>query len=154
MFDIGAGTGSIGIECALQAAEGQVWAIEKKAEAGELLSQNKRELGAYNLTVVSGTAPEALTGLPAPTHAFIGGSGGNLAEIVGVLLGKNPKVRIVINAIAMETVAEVMGLLKKQEFAVAEIVQVSVGKAREIGAYHMMMGQNPVYIFTLQKELP
>ncbi len=154
VFDIGAGTGSIGIECALQAAEGQVWAIEKKAEAVELLSQNKRELGAYNLTVVSGTAPEALTGLPAPTHAFIGGSGGNLAEIVGVLLGKNPKVRIVINAIAMETVAEVMRLLKKQEFAVAEIVQVSVGKAREIGAYHMMMGQNPVYIFTLQKELP
>lgn len=154
VFDIGAGTGSIGIECALQAAEGRVWAIEKKAEAVELLSQNKRELGAYNLTVVSGTAPEALTGLPAPTHAFIGGSGGNLAEIVGVLLGKNPKVRIVINAIAMETVAEVMGLLKKQEFAVAEIVQVSVGKAREIGAYHMMMGQNPVYIFTLQKELP
>lgn len=154
VYDIGAGTGSIGIECALQAAEGRVWAIEKKAEAVELLLRNKQKLGAYNLTVVSGRAPEALEALPAPSHAFIGGSGGNLAEIVKVLLEKNPKVRMVINAIAMETVAEIVGLLKKQDFAVAEIVHVSVGKARELGNYHMMTGQNPVYIVTLQKERP
>lgn len=154
VFDIGAGTGSIGIECALQAAEGQVWAIEKKAEAVELLLQNKQKLGAYNLTVVSQTAPEALKGLPVPSHAFIGGSGGNLSEILEELLGKNPKIRIVINAIALETVAEIAEIMNKQDFAVAEVVQVSVGKARKVGNYHMMMGQNPVYIFTLQKELP
>lgn len=154
VYDIGAGTGSIGIECALQAAEGQVFAIEKKQDAVELLLRNQRKFGALNLTAVTGTAPEALAALPAPSHAFIGGSSGNLVEITEVLLRKNPKVRIVINAIAMETVAEVMGLMQKQDFEVAEIVQVFVGKARKLGSYHMMMGQNPVYIFTLQKELP
>lgn len=150
VYDIGAGTGSIGIECALQVSEGMVYAIEKKEEARKLLLENKRKLGAANLELIAGTAPEALKELPAPTHAFIGGSSGNMEEIIDLLLQKNPGVRIVINAIAMETVAEVMEIIKKRDFQTADIVQVSVGKSRVLGHYHMMMGQNPVYIFTLQ----
>lgn len=152
VYDIGAGTGSVAVECALQASEGRVYAIEKKEEALALLAENRDRLGAGNLEIVSGTAPETLKELPAPTHAFIGGSGGNMEEILKLLLSKNPRVRIVINAIALETVAEVMELIGRLEFDVADIVQVSVGKSRELGRYHMMMGQNPVYIFTLQKE--
>ena len=149
VYDIGAGTGSIGIECALQACDGWVYAIEKKEEARKLLLENQHRLKAANLTIVAGTAPEAFAELPAPTHAFIGGSGGNMESIVAALLKKNPRVRIVVNAIAMETVAEVMTVMKKWDFAETEIVQVSVAKAREVGSYHMMMGQNPVFVFTL-----
>lgn len=152
VYDVGAGTGSIGIECALQACDGQVYAIEKKAEALELLKKNKEALGADNLEIVSGLAPEALEKLPKPTHAFIGGSSGNMEQIVQLLLEKNKQVRIVINAIAMETVMEVMEIIKKYEFAETDIVQVSVGKAKVLADYHMMMGQNPVYIFTLQNK--
>ena len=49
---------------------------------------------------------EAMTELPAPTHAFIGGSSGNMLDIINLLLEKNPKVRIVINCITLETVTE------------------------------------------------
>lgn len=150
IYDVGAGTGSIGLECAMQAQEGYVYAIEKKEDALELLEINKKRLGVTNFEIISGEAPQALMELPAPTHAFIGGSSGNMKEIIRVLLSKNPNVRIVINCIALETVSEVMQILKNEAFEYQEIVQVSVGKARILGDYHMMMGQNPVYIITLQ----
>ena len=63
-----------------------------------------------NLEIVEGLAPEALIGLPAPTHAFIGGSSGNLKEIVKLLIEKNPQVRMVINCITLETVSEALGV--------------------------------------------
>lgn len=88
-YDVGAGTGSLSIEMALRAHQGQVWAIEKKEDAVELIHRNKVKFAADNLEIVEGLAPEALKDLPAPTHAFIGGSSGNLKEIVKLLLEKN-----------------------------------------------------------------
>lgn len=152
VYDVGAGTGTIGMECALQATEGQVYAVEKNKDGIELLKKNKVKLRTDNLEIIEGTAPKALETLPKPTHAFIGGSSGNMEQILDCLFQKNPNVRIVINAIAVDTIGEVMQLIKNQQFAVKEIVQVQISKAKELGSYHMMMGQNPVYIFTLQKE--
>ncbi len=146
IYDVGAGTGSVSVEMALMAGQGQVYAIEKKPEAAELIRENKRKFAADNLTVVEGSAPEALHELPAPTHAFIGGSSGNMKEILGLLLEKNPHIRVVINAIALETVAEVMHCLKELPLTDVEISAVSAARAKELGAYHLMMGQNPVYI--------
>lgn len=148
VWDIGAGTGSVSIEAALLARDGSVYAIEKKDEAIELLEQNKRKFGTDNLKIIKGLAPEALQNLPVPTHAFIGGSSGNLRQILEVLLKQNPKVRIVINAIALETVAEAMQCLKTMAFTDVDIAQVSVAKGKKLGSYEMMMGQNPVYIFS------
>ena len=148
VWDVGAGTGSVSVEAALQAADGEVYAIEKKEEAVKLLKENKRKFGADNLTVVQGFAPEALLELPVPSHAFIGGSSGNLKEILEILFARNPRVRIVINAIALETVAEAVECLKTLPVCDTDIVSVSVGKAKEVGSYHMMMGQNPVYIIS------
>lgn len=86
--DIGAGTGSVAIEMALQAKRGHVYAVERRIDAVELLKKNQAAFHVENLTVVSGTAPEACRDLPAPTHAFIGGSAGNLRDIVSMLLAK------------------------------------------------------------------
>lgn len=148
VWDVGAGTGSVSIEAARLAKDGVVYAIEKKDEAIDLLEQNKRKFGTDNLEIIKGLAPEALEGLPAPTHAFIGGSSGNLKEILEVLLEQNPRVRVVINAIALETVAEAMQCLKSMAFTDVDIAQVSVAKGKKLGSYEMMMGQNPVYIFS------
>ena len=114
----------------------------------ELLKRNRQKFRADNLTVVEGLAPEALEELPPPTHAFIGGSSGNLQEIVELLLKKNPRIRLVINAITLETVAEVLEVLKKLELEDTDIVSVTAARSKELGRYHMMMGQNPVYIIS------
>ena len=85
-YDVGAGTGSVSVEMALRADQGQVFAVEKKDDAVALLYENKQRFAADNLEIIKGEAPEALKELPVPTHAFIGGSSGNLKEIVALLL--------------------------------------------------------------------
>ena len=149
-YDVGAGTGSLSIEMALRAHQGKVWAIEKKEDAVELIRQNKVKFAADNLEIIEGLAPEALTDLPAPTHAFIGGSSGNLKEIVRLLIEKNPQIRIVINCITLETLSEALETAKEFGFEENEIVQLSAARSKAIGRYHMMMGENPIYIITLQ----
>lgn len=148
VYDVGAGTGSISIEAALQAEDGYVYAIEKKEEAVELMKENKKKFAADNLEIVEGLAPEALEDLPAPTHVFVGGSSGNLKTILELVLKKNEKARIVINCIALETVAEALDCLKTLPVTDVDIAAVSVAKSKEIGKYHMMMGQNPVYVIS------
>lgn len=148
VYDIGAGTGSVSIETALQAEDGMVYAIEKKPEAVELMKKNKRKFAADNLEIVEGLAPEALQELPVPTHVFVGGSSGNLKEIMQLVLEKNPKVRIVINCIALETVAEALDAVKTLPVTDVDMVSVSAAKSKELGSYHMMMGLNPVYVIS------
>lgn len=147
-WDIGAGTGSVSMEMALQAWNGRVYAIEKKDEAVELIERNRRHFGIDNLKVIPGLAPEALENLEMPTHAFVGGSSGNLKEILKVLLHKNPQVKIVINCIALETVGEVMACIKCLPLEQVDITQAAVSKSKQMGAYHMMMGENPIYIIS------
>ncbi len=152
VYDIGAGTGSIAAECAKIAVRGKVYAIEKNPEALELIEKNKHYHRAWNIDIVAGEAPEVLEGLEAPTHAFIGGSSGKLEQILKVLWQKSPEVRVVLNVISLETLQEAVELLKKYEIKQQEIVQVTVAKAKQLGNHHLMMGQNPVYIITLQKS--
>lgn len=148
VYDVGAGTGSVAVEAALLASDGFVYAIEKKEEAAELIEANRRKFAADNLAVVRGTAPEAMKDLPAPTHVFVGGSSGNLRRILEAVLEKNPLVRIVVNCIALETAAEALDCIRSLPLADVDIISVSVGKAKEIGKYHMMMGQNPVTVIS------
>lgn len=154
IYDVGAGTGSVSIEMALQASEGTVYAVEKKAEALALIEKNKKKFGTANLRLVGGLAPQALEDLPVPTHAFIGGSSGNLKEIMELLLEKNPGVRMVINAISLETVAEALSCIKTLPVIRQEVVSVNVSRSRKLAGYHMMMGQNPVYIISCTGKGP
>ena len=150
-WDVGAGTGSVALEMALQAKKGKVHAIERKADAVDLLRENVRRFRASNVTVVPGTAPEACADLPAPTHAFIGGSSGNMKEIIGLLLEKNPQVRIVATAITLESIAELTTCCKQFNFTHTEVVSMSVARNRKAGPYNLMTGQNPIFIFTMQR---
>lgn len=147
-YDIGAGTGSVSIEMAIRANEGRVYAIEQKPLAAELLKKNKYKFGASNLHIIGGTAPQVLEELEAPTHAFIGGSSGNMEAIMRLLLKKNPRVRMVINCIALETVSETLQCIKALPVKETEILQICVSKSKTLGNYHMMMGENPIYIIS------
>ena len=149
-WDIGAGTGSVSVEMALQAKQGLVCAVERREDAAALLGQNRNRFALENLQVVCGSAPEACVGLPAPTHAFIGGSAGNMHEIVALLLAKNPHVRIVATAVSLESVVELTDCLTAFPFAETEVVSLQAARDRKAGSYHLMSGQNPIYIFTMQ----
>ena len=147
-YDVGSGSGSVSVEMAMQAFQGKVYAIEMKDNAVALTQKNKKKFGLMNLEVIHGKAPEALVDLPAPTHAIIGGSSGSMKRIIDCLLEKNPNVRIVVNAVTLETISELTELSKTFEYC--DIAEVSVAKPRVLGRYHLITAHNPVYIFTLQ----
>lgn len=148
VYDVGSGSGSVSVECALQANRGKVYAVEMKEKAIALTRRNAEKFGLGNLEVVEGKAPEALELPETPTHAFIGGSTGSMRGIIDCLLKKNPNVRIVVNTVTLETLAELTEISK--EFDFCEIAEVAVTKPRALGRYRLMTAQNPVFIFTLQ----
>lgn len=152
IYDIGAGTGGMTMELAMAAWQGQVYAIEKKEEAANLLKENCLRFHTDQVHVIQASAPKAMEDLPAPTHVFIGGSSGNLEEIVACALQKNPKVRLMIHAVTLETMAQVVQVMKTHAFLTEEVVQVSAAQSQKAGPYHLMKGQNPILLVTLQHK--
>lgn len=146
VYDIGSGTGSIAVEIAGLCDEIKVFALEYKEEAISLITQNKEKFELNNIEIVSGKAPDALENLPVPTHAFIGGSGGKMKEILSALYQKNPHMHVVINAISMETICEIKEVLSTFSIQNADVVQMQVSRAKRVGAHHLMQAENPVWI--------
>lgn len=148
VYDVGAGTGSVAVALAAQVPRGKVFAIETNEEGVRLIRENAKRFGLGSIRVVEGMAPAVLRDLPAPDKVFIGGSKGNLDEIIRAVLQKNPAAGIVVNAIALETLAEAAAAFQKYGLVDVETVQLTVAKAKKLGAYHMMNGQNPVFILS------
>lgn len=153
IYDIGAGTGSCSVELALLANKGQVWAFERNPEAVALIHKNKDLFGIENLEVIAGEALENIKNIPAPDCVFVGGSGGDLCEMLDIIYAKNSDCRVVINAITIETLAEVADYYKKHQDYSLEIVNVCVARSRKLGSYNLMMAQNPVYVMTALKKV-
>lgn len=153
IYDIGAGTGSCSVELALLANKGRVWAFERNPEAVALIHKNRDLFGIENLEVIAGEALENIKNMPAPDCVFVGGSGGDLCEMLDIIYTKNPDCRVVINAITIETLAEVAAYYKKHQDYALEIVNVCVARSRKLGSYNLMMAQNPVYVMTALKKV-
>ncbi len=147
VYDVGAGTGSVSVEMALAAPKGMVYAIDSHEEAINLCKLNMKRFDLHNIEIVKGTAPEALRNLPTPDAVFIGGSKGQLEEIVEILLQKNPLVRLVINTVTAENTNRAFALLDSDRFQNMEAVQMQVNRAHRVGKSHMMTAENPVMVF-------
>lgn len=150
LYDIGAGTGSVAIEAGRFLSEGKVYAIEKEEEGIALIKANRKKFMVDQVIPVHGIAPEVFDALEAPSHAFLGGTNGKLKAILKALLVKNPKVRIVITAVSLETMAEAVTCLKDFDFCETDVVTLSVSKAKKLGSHHLMYAQNPISVFTCQ----
>lgn len=149
--DIGAGSGAVTVEMARKAYEGYVFAMEKDELAFELIKQNIRKLKAYNVTLVKSFGPDGLDGFPIVDKVFIGGSGGNLKEIVYYFIRKNPDVKIVITAITLETLQSAIASFTENNFEY-NLSCVNVSHSKIIGDYHLMKAENPIYIISGQNK--
>jgi len=153
VYDIGAGTGSISIECALRSRGGRVYAVERNNLAVSLLQKNKERFNAGNIFVIEGEAPSVLTGLPEPDRVFIGGTGGSMREILNWIKEFGKEVRVVINTITVESTYEALTDLEKSGFEDIEVVNVAVSRGKKTGAKHLMQALNPVYVISAEKKL-
>jgi precorrin-6Y C5,15-methyltransferase (decarboxylating) len=150
VYDIGAGTGSVSIECAMAAYRGTVYGIEVNPEAVRLMEKNAHTMAVDNITAVTGNAPEAMADLPAPDFVFVGGSNGQLESIVDALVEKNRNAhrdfRLVINAVSMETIAKSVTMLSTKKALKIEYTQISASRTRSVGEHNLLQAQNPVFI--------
>lgn len=117
-----------------------------------MLGKNKELFNVDNLDIVAGEASEQIQEMPAPDCVFIGGSGGNLCKMLDTIYAKNPECRIVVNAITVETLIEVVEYYKTRTEYDLEIVNVFAARGKKLGAYNLMMAQNPVYVMTALKK--
>ena len=145
-WDIGAGTGSISVECARFCQFGQVYAIEYKNSALEILEKNKNYFQLANLIIISGKASEKIKKLPLPDCIFIGGTGGEFQEIFKQIKNLNQKIRLVISAVTLESQAEIYPVLKN--FPDLEITRISISHAKAIKNYHILQENHPILIYS------
>jgi len=137
LWDVGAGSGSISIECARLRPSLRVIAVERNIEDAERIRFNAARHG-VDLDVVSGTAPVALIDLPDPDRAFVGGGG--LDVLDAVLARLRPGGAVVASYAVMERAAEAHKRL-------GNLVQISVSRGvptGELGA--RLSAENPVFI--------
>lgn len=154
LIDVGAGTGSIGIEASTYLKKGKVYAIEKKDSRVDLINKNLKKFKVNNLEVIYGNAPIDLN-IKKFNRMFIGGSSNNMSGIVDYFLEYCDSLGVlVINVIALETLSEVLEILKnnKDRLEDIEVVNISISKNKNIGDYTMMIGENPIYIISAKKK--
>ncbi len=145
VYDIGAGTGSVTCAMAYKACESMVYAVEKEDYAVDLVKQNMKKTGAGNIVIHQALAPEGLCDFPPADKVFIGGSTGNLKEIIDTVREKNPQAVFVVTAVTLETIAqatEIFGALGME----TEIICANIAAAQKLGRYNLMKAENPVYI--------
>ncbi|MBR5047634.1 MAG: precorrin-6y C5,15-methyltransferase (decarboxylating) subunit CbiE [Eubacterium sp.] len=147
VWDVGAGTGSVSIECARQVPFGEVHAVERDELALSLIAKNKEKFSAGNLTIWAGDASEEVKKLPVPDKVFIGGSGGRLASILEVISSLAHPVRVTVSAVTIETIGETARIMQQYD-PEYEMIQATVGRGRRIGSYHIVDTNNPVILFT------
>ncbi|MGQ9767431.1 MAG: precorrin-6y C5,15-methyltransferase (decarboxylating) subunit CbiE [Anaerolineae bacterium] len=145
-WDIGAGSGAMSIEMAEQAWRGHVYAVEHDAECAGFVAANCSRYGADNITLIQGHAPEALTALPAPDAVFIGGSGGELADILAhATAAGRPGCRIVLNLATLENLVQAHATLRELGWSSAT-VQVNLAYGEPIAGLTRLAPANPVFI--------
>lgn len=146
VWDIGAGSGSVGLEAARLCPDGHVYAIEKNTEDAAIASANRRDLGVHNYTLLHAKAPQGMEQWPPPDAVFIGGSGGELAELIRLALARlKPQGWLVMNFVTFENVTAAMNVLKELD-AQWDLTQLQASRGRPILDMHRLAAENPVWV--------
>lgn len=150
VYDVGCGTGSVSVEIARLSPKIKVFAVDSNPEAVELTKKNAEKFALKNIEVLQGDAPKVLENLPNPTHVFIGGSGGKLEEIVKSLCKKNPEIRIVMNAVTLESISQIEKIITQKTLKDYEVVQFFITKSQKLGNHNLLKAENPVFVCALE----
>lgn len=148
IWDIGAGTGSVSIEIARLFPSSKIYAIEKTAAGIALISQNCRRFQVENVISIHGTAPDILL-VPTPDRIFIGGSGGNLSEILDTCCRCLAPSGVLVLALAtLEHLNTALAWLKKHPNWHHQLLQVQLSRSVPVGQLTRFAPLNPVTILT------
>jgi len=152
LWDIGAGSGSISIEADHLLPNGRIFAIERNPQYLGFMKENLKKFNVRNVVPINGEAPRCLEDLPDPDRVFIGGSGGNLWEILqGVDARLSPSGRIVLNATTLDTLTASTEYFDNAGYQM-EVTVVNIARTRPFTDYKMFEAYDPVYVIVAEKE--
>ncbi|MHB0916838.1 MAG: precorrin-6y C5,15-methyltransferase (decarboxylating) subunit CbiE [Thiobacillus sp.] len=151
VWDIGAGSGAVGLEAARLCPDGHVYAIEKNTEDAAIAGQNRARLCITNYSLTHAKAPQGLEAWPDPDAIFIGGSGGELQELVRLCLQRlKPDGWLVMNFVTLENQADALSALKACG-AMWDVTQIQAARSQPILHMHRLAAENPVWVVCAQK---
>ena len=150
-IDIGCGSGSITVEICLQTRSNNVYAIDFNRRAIDLTRTNLDKFGVKAITVL-GKAEDVLQTLPKVDAIMIGGSWGNIHQILNLATDRLVKGgRIVIDTILIETTYKTLDALQGLKLSGIDITQASIAKGRQVSTGTMMLARNTVTIISATK---
>lgn len=146
LWDLGAGSGAVGIEASVLLGSGRIIAVEQNAGRVAQIRQNARRYGVYNHEVIQAKLPDGLELLPAPDRIFIGGGGRNLAPIIQSATRRlEPDGVLVVNTVLMDNLTQALDVMEAKGLTV-EVVQMHVSKSKEMPWSRRLEAHNPVWI--------
>jgi len=150
-IDIGCGSGSITVELCLQTKDKKVYAIDFEEKATELTRKNLLKFG-LKAEVILSKAQDILPLLPQVDAIIIGGTWGNIEQIIRLSIDKLKKGgRLVIDTILIETMYKALTTINEASLDEVDITQVIIAKARKVTTGTMMLARNPVLIISATK---
>ncbi|NRD79184.1 precorrin-6y C5,15-methyltransferase (decarboxylating) subunit CbiE [Bacillus sp. BRMEA1] len=151
VWDIGTCTGSVAIEAAKIAKEGQIFAIEKNEGDLENCKQNMAKFR-VDATLFHGKAPEGLETFPDPDAVFIGGTAGGMGDILDICCSRlREGGRIVLNAATIENLSEALQAFKERGYH-TEITLAQISRSKPILNLTRLEALNPVYIMEARRK--
>jgi precorrin-6Y C5,15-methyltransferase (decarboxylating) len=152
LWDIGSGSGSVGIEASFLIPWGLVYAVEKHPGRISDLVHNIKNFNCSNVKVVNSEFPDGIEDLKTPDRIFIGGGGKNMAKILESCCEKMvPSGRIVVNTVILQTIATTLACLEKHGFS-TDVVQVQVSRSKAMPYGNRLEAINPVWIISGAKQ--
>ena len=152
VWDIGAGSGAVGLEAARLCPEGHVYAIEKNAGDIENAQKNAEQMNIHHYTLVHAKAPEKLNEWMDPDAVFLGGSGGELASLIEYCLQRmNPNGWLVMNFVTVENLTVAVATLKQCQVS-WDVTQIQASRSQPILHMHRFQAENPVWVVSAQRD--
>jgi precorrin-6Y C5,15-methyltransferase (decarboxylating) len=149
VWDVGAGSGSVAVECARLGAA--AIAVERDVENCERICENASRHEAY-VQVVHGEAPEALHDLPEPDAVFVGGTGGGFEETLKVAAVRTRRC-VVLTLITLERVVPAAEILEGCGLAV-ETTFLQASRMKGVGPLHRLAAETPVFVVAGRRGEP
>jgi precorrin-6B C5,15-methyltransferase / cobalt-precorrin-6B C5,C15-methyltransferase len=151
VWDIGAGSGSVAIECAQLAEPGTVYAIEQDAADYHLILANAEMFGVKNVKAIHGTAPAVFDGLPAPNAIFVGGTKEVTRLIEAAFRALRPGGRLVVNVATLERLSATYDQLKLLASSV-QLLLVNVARGMEQLETLRFEAVNPTFVLSVVRS--
>jgi precorrin-6Y C5,15-methyltransferase (decarboxylating) len=152
IWDIGAGLGGVAVALSRAFPGREIVAIERSDERLVFLRENRRKLGAYNMRIVQGEAPQCMVGEEeSPAGIFLGGSGGRLGPILSLASSRlTPGGALVADFIGLENLVECLGHVRRSNWP-HEVVQIQIGRGGTLGGLSTFFPERAVSIVSARR---